>query len=188
MTADPRGGWQGLVRRTPLWILVLVFAVVWAALQLGMRLLRGKEIAPEDVPIYGVSGVITGILMLVVTRWVLRRERKQPPGSPTATNIKRAIATGRLPEHATAERWVLELNKIIRQERHMMWIGPLVFGLFTAMGIFLVFGDPEHPWFGVLLTPLFLGIAIWYPVWIPRRRRTIQALIDQFPQEEPVRR
>jgi hypothetical protein len=188
MTGDSRGGWQGLVRRTPLWILVLVFAIAWAALQLGMRLLRGKEVAAEDVAIYGVFGVVTGILMLVVARWVLKRERKLPPGSPTATNIKRAIATGELPEHASAKAWVPELNKIIRQERHMMWAGPLIFGLFTVMGIFLVFGDPEHPWFGVLGTALFLGIAIWYPFWIPRRRPKIQALIDQFPEEESVRR
>jgi hypothetical protein len=49
--------------------------------------------------------------------------------------------------------------------------GPILFGLFTAMGIFLIFGDPEHPWFGVLVAALCLGIVIWYPVWIPRRRQ-----------------
>jgi hypothetical protein len=93
-----------------------------------MRLLGGKDVAAEDVAICAVFGVITGILMLWVVRWVIRRERKLPPGSPTATNIKRAISTGQLPEHASAQQWVPELDKIIRQERHMVWIGPLMFG------------------------------------------------------------
>ena len=183
MTADS-GGWRGLVRRTPLWVLVLVFAIAWAGVQLGMRLLQGKEVATEDVGMYGFFGVVNGILMLVVTRWVLRRERKLPPGSPTATNIKKAIATGRLPEYASAGQWEPELDKIIRQERHMTWIGPLLFGLFTVMCVFLVFDDPEHPWFGVVCGVVFLGLGVWFPLWVRLRRPRIQALLDQFPEEE----
>ena len=45
--------WRSIVRRTPLWILVFVIATAYAALQLGMRLLRGKEVGADDVAAYG---------------------------------------------------------------------------------------------------------------------------------------
>ncbi|SFT40813.1 hypothetical protein [Arthrobacter sp. ov118] len=64
MTENSKRTWQGLVRRTPVWILVLVIATAWAALQLGIRFLRGKEIAAEDVLIYGAFGVALGIFTL----------------------------------------------------------------------------------------------------------------------------
>lgn len=187
MTAGSGGGWRGLVRRTPLWILVLVIAFAWASAQLGMQLLQGEEVAGDDVAIYGAFGVATGIFALWMAVRAARRERKLPPGSPTATNIRWAISTGQLPEYASAGQWVPELDKIIRQERHMMWIGPLMFGLFAALGIFLIFDYPEHPWFGVVCGLVFLGLAAWYLVWIPRRRIRIQKLIDQFPEAESLR-
>ena len=76
MTADSRRGWQGLVRRTPLWILVLVIATAYAALQLGMRLLRGKEVGTEDVAIYGAFGLAFGIFIV----WTGVRTRILPIG------------------------------------------------------------------------------------------------------------
>ena len=68
-----------------------------------------------------------------------------------------------------AEQWEPELIRILVQERHMMWIGPLLFGLFAAMGIFLIFDNPQRPWFGVLWPSHCLGIAIWYLISMPRR-------------------
>jgi hypothetical protein len=190
VTENSKRTWQGLVRRTPLWILVLVIATAWAALQLGIRFLRGKEVAAEDVLIYGAIYGAFGVALGVFTLWMgfraAAKERALPPGSPTTSNIKKAISTGRLPEGASAEQWEPELIRILVQERHMMWIGPLLFGLFAVMGIFLIFDKPEHPWFGVLCTPLFLGIAIWYLVSMPRRRARIHALLAQFPEEESI--
>lgn len=76
-----------------------------------------------------------------------------------------------------------ELTKIIRQKRRMGWIGPLMFGLFTAVGIFLIFDRPEDPRFGVFYTITFLGLAVWFPISVRRRRSRIQDLIAQFPEE-----
>ena len=56
---------RGPVRRTPIWILVLVFAAAYAAPQQGMRLLRGKEVGPEDVAVYGAFGVAVGFPLWV---------------------------------------------------------------------------------------------------------------------------
>jgi hypothetical protein len=113
VTENSKRTWQGLVRRTPVWILVLVIATAWAALQLGIRFLRGKEIAAEDVLIYGAFGVALGIFTLWMGFRVAAKERALPPGSPTASNIKKAISTGRLPEGASAEQWEPELIRIL---------------------------------------------------------------------------
>lgn len=56
-------------------------------------------------------------------------------------------------------------------------------GLSAAMGVFLVFDKPEHTWLGPLAVAGGLGFAVWYPIWVPRRRARIEALIAQFPEE-----
>ena len=84
------------------------------------------------------------------SRWIRARERRKPSGSPTVTNINEAMSTGRLPEHASADQWVPELSGIIRQEQWSAWVGAALFGLSAAMGVFLVFDKPEHPWLGLL--------------------------------------
>jgi hypothetical protein len=177
---------QGLVRRSPLWILVLVIATAYAALQLGIRLLRGKEAGPEDVAIYGAFGVAMGIFTLWMAVRAARRERKLPPGSPTATNIQRAMATGQLPEHASAELWEPELIAILVQERRWAWIASVFFGLATVLGVFIIFDGSESPWLGVVCSVAFLGLAVGFPLWVRHRRPRIQKLLDQFPEEESI--
>jgi hypothetical protein len=171
----------------PRWLIVLVIAIVWAALQLGMRLLIGKEVEAENVAATAALGVALGILTLWWARRAQAKERNLPPGSPTGTNITKAMSTGQLPEQASAQEWEAELIWMLIQDRHMVWVGPLICGLFSAMGVFLAFGKPEHPWFGVVFAVAFLGMAIWFPVWVRRRRVRIQKLLAQLPVEESSR-
>jgi hypothetical protein len=51
------------------------------------------------------------------------------------------------------------------------------------MGVFLAFDKPENPWLGLLAVAGGLGLAVWYPIWVPRRRARIEALIAQFAEE-----
>lgn len=104
MTANSGGKWQEWLRRTPLWILVLVIAAALTAVQLGTRLLRGREVTAEDVLVYGAFGVATGIFTLWSAFRAWAKGRALPPGSPTATNLRKAISTGQLPEDASAEQ------------------------------------------------------------------------------------
>jgi len=186
MTADPGSGWRGLVRRTPLWILVLVIATAFAALKLGMRLLRGKEVGADDVAAYGVFGVAIGIFTVWMAVRAARKDRAAPPGSPTATNLNKAISTGQLPEHASAERWEPELITLLIQERRVAWIGAVFFGLATVLGIFVIFEPGWNPWLGVVCSVMFLGLAVGFPLWVRHRRPRIQRLLDQFPDEESL--
>jgi hypothetical protein len=119
-------------------------------------------------------------------RFVHARNRAKPAAWPTTLNLKNAVATGRLPEGASADQWIPELVKIIRTEKRMYWGGPLFFGLLAAMGVFLIFHDPANPWFGGLFTAFCRGMAIWYPFWVVRRRSRIETLIAQLSGESPA--
>jgi hypothetical protein len=164
------------------WVIFLVIAVLWPVLMLGMCWLRGQEISPEVVAIYAVFGLpVAGPHLAEPLDQA--RERRKPSGSPAVTNINEAMSTGRLPEHASADQWVPELSRIIRQEQWWAWVGAALLGLSAAMGVFLVFDKPEHPWLGPLAVAGGLGLAVWYPIWVPRRRARIEALIAQFPEE-----
>ena len=181
---DEEGFWISKLRQMPKWVLFLVIAALYTLLMLGKGLLTGEILEPSRIVITAVVGLAVAASIFWFTRWQLRREHKEPAGWPTVTNVKSAISTGRLPEHAKAEQWIPELTKTIRLERHMAWIGLLIFGAFTAMGIFLIIDNPEHPWFWVIATVLFAALAVWYPIWTPRRRQKLEGLIAQLPAED----
>ncbi|MDQ0850672.1 hypothetical protein QFZ65_002610 [Arthrobacter sp. B3I9] len=165
---------------------MLVIATAYAGLQLGVRLLRGKEVGAEDVAMYGAFGVASGIFIVWMGVRAAAKERALPPGSPTATNIKKAMATGQLPEHASAKLWEPELITLLIQERRWAWIGSVFFGLATVLGVFVIFDSSEGPWLGVVCTAAFLGLAVGFPLWVRHRRPRIQRLLDEFPEEESL--
>lgn len=184
MAENSKGGWQRVLRLAPRLVVVLAIAIAWSAIFLGLEILQGDNVQPVDVAITGVLGLAAAFFALWLGRRVPATERTLPAGSPTGTNIAGAISTGRLPEQASAEEWVPELLWILIRERHMVWIGPLVCGLFATLGVFLALGMPEHPWLGVLFAAASLGMALWFPILIRRRRVRIQVLLDQFPEQE----
>jgi hypothetical protein len=186
MTGDSGSGLRGLVRRTPLWILVLVIATAYAAGQLGIRLLQGRKVGAEDVAIYGAFGVVFGIFSVWMGVRAARKDRALPPGSPTATNLKKAISAGQLPEHASAELWEPELIHLLIQDRRGSWFVSVFFGHATVLGVFVIFEPSGNPWLGVVCCVVFLGLAVGFPLWVRRRRRRIQKLLDQFPEEESL--
>lgn len=175
--------WQAFLRRAPQWAVALIAACLWTGLMLGNDALRGKQITVGNASVTGLFGLLFGGGLILVARWQRRRERRQPAGSPTASNLERAIAAGQLPSQASTWMWLPELNKIVQQERSLVWVVPPVCGLFSAIGIVVVFDDLAHPWFGALIAASFLAVAVGFPLWIARRRARIEALMAQLPDE-----
>lgn len=172
--------WVRTLRRTPKWVLLLVAAALYALYSLGEKLLTGEQVRPGHVVGAVFAGVVVAAAGFLTVRWQSRRDSKKPPGSLTATNFERALASGNLPGDAEADDWVPKLHRAIRTERIMAWAGPLLFGGFTVMGIFLAVTNPDYPWFWILVTGIFAATAIWYPIWVRRRRVKLEALIDHF--------
>lgn len=173
--------WVRAFRRTPSWIIFLILAALYVILLLGKDLLTGEPVGLADIAAATIVGLVVSAVIFWIARWKRARDDKNPSGSLTATNFERAMSSGRLPQDAAAEQWIPELVKAIRTDRIMAWVGPLLFGGFTGLGIFLITQNPEHPWFWVLATTFFVAIAIWYPIWTHRRRKKLQGLISQFP-------
>lgn len=173
MVDDDESRWIRLLRRTPRWGLVLGVAVVFTIAMLGMELLKGEELEPIEIAVTGAGGLAVGGFAVWFAMWQRARESKKPAGWPTVTNLKEAVAKGRLPEGAAAEQWVPELSRIVAQERYLL-------GAFTAMGVFLIFENPDHPLFWVLATIGSAAAAVLYPIWVPRRRKRIEALIAEL--------
>lgn len=172
--------WVKTLQRTPKWILILVVAVLYALYSIGERLLTGERVGPGHVVGAVFAGVMVAAAGFLAVRWQSRRDSKKPPGSLTSTNFERALTSGNPPEDAEADEWVPKLHRAIRTDQIMAWAGPLLFGGFTVMGIFLTVTNPDYPWFWVLATGFFAATAIWYPIWVRRRRMKLQALIDHF--------
>lgn len=168
----------------PKWVLFLLIAAFYTFFMLGRDFLTGESLEPARIVVTAASGVVVTAFIFWFTRWQQARERKKPAGWPTVTNFKAAVSTGRLPQHARAEQWIPELTKTIRLERHMGWIGLLLFGGFATLGVFLTIDNPDHPWLWMIATVCFAAIAAWYPPWVIRRRVTLRNLITEFPVSE----
>jgi hypothetical protein len=186
VTGGAKGGWKAQVRRAPNLVRGLATAVLFSLGLLGMEVLKGRNLEAVDFVSVGAGAVFVGAFMALFGRWRDGKDRELPPGPATARNLNRAIATGKLPEQAIPGEWVRGLQKIIRQDRRLIWLGLLELGLFTALGIFLILDRPDYPWFGVLCTALFAGITIWLPFSIRRRRMRIEALIAQLSEDQTV--
>jgi hypothetical protein len=149
-------------------------------MRLGLDFLRGEEMEPLPA---GITGLLFGAFVSAFGRRIRSRNATKPTAWPTATNLQNAVSTGRLPEGAAPDQWAPELVRIAQQEKQLLWAGPIFLGLFAAIGVFLIFDDPAHPWYGGLLGTGFLAMAIWCPISILRRRKRIGALLAQFPEE-----
>jgi len=169
-----------ILSKLPRWALFLLIAAAYTVIMSGQAMLTGKELEP--VRLLVTSGM--GLVVAAGALWLIKRQRareaKKPIGYPTASNFREAASSGRLPEGARAELWIPELVRTIEQERIMAWLGPILFGAFAAMGVFLIFENPDLPWLWVICTLFFAGLAVGFPVWIPRRRRRMAALIAEL--------
>lgn len=169
--------------RLPRWALVPVFTIAFTAWLLGVQLLRGNALRWVDIALTVTITLMGALLVLWFVRRHDARVAAQPSGWPTKDRFQSAVSTGRLPEQATADQWMPKLRRAAAQERHMVWIGPLFFAAFSALGIYLALDDPAHPWFGLLFSLAFAAMAVFYPWWSVRQRRRIQQLMAQFTQK-----
>jgi len=176
--------WARALRRAPNWIIFLIIAALYVIFLLGKDLLSAESVGPADIALAASTGLVLSAVIFWVTRWKSARDGKKPSRSLTATNFERAMSTGRPPHDASAEQWLPELHRAIRADRIMAWIGPLLFGAFGGMGIYLISENSERPWFWVLATIFFFSVAAWYPIWTRRRRPKLLGLIAQFPTDD----
>lgn len=125
-----------------------------------------------------VGAIIFGTFMT----FVMRRQQKKGGGPLISAAIESAVRKGSLPKDADPQVWVPLLRTKGRTERRMLWIGPLEFGLATGLAVYLIVTEPAVSFWWVAAV-LFLGLAIFMPIWTLRRLPRIDALIAELEEK-----
>ncbi|MEY9953928.1 hypothetical protein [Leifsonia sp. EB34] len=125
-----------------------------------------------------VGAVVFGALFALI----VARQRRAGGGVSMAQAVTDAIRAGRAPDGASAEEWRPLLERRRRQARLMRWLGPVVFGLFAALAVYLMITDGSRLILEVVFLLFFLGIAIWYPIGTSRQLAGIDRVERQLTQ------
>ncbi|BDZ49591.1 hypothetical protein GCM10025867_18320 [Frondihabitans sucicola] len=120
------------------------------------------------------AGIFGGIMTALVAR-----QRRRDGGRRTSVQITTALKTGAVPEDAEPSIWLPALEARRKQNERAHWVNPIVFGLFTLLGIWLITQDPTGfiPW---IVTAFFIAVAILSLVQARRAVTKIEALIVQM--------
>ncbi|QIS45278.1 hypothetical protein [Clavibacter capsici] len=117
--------------------------------------------------------------MVAVIAW----QRRRSGGASTSADITAAIRTGKAPLAADPAVWIPALEWRRGQFRRSVWLTPLVFLVFIAMGVVLVVLDPGSP-VGWLAIVVLAGLAIGVVLQARRALPRIEALLRQMRERE----
>jgi hypothetical protein len=161
---------QERLQAASLWILFAWFAGAYFLATYGIGLLdKSARLDPSDALIRVGGSVLFGGVMTALTAW----QRRRNGGLHTLVRMNKAIKSGTVPEDAEPSLWVPALQRRRRQNEQVRWFSPIVFGLFTILGIWLITQEPDNviAW---IITVLFVAIAIYSVV----QSRMMVAKID----------
>ncbi|MEV8213265.1 hypothetical protein [Leifsonia sp. NPDC077715] len=127
-----------------------------------------------------IAAVVGGLLFGAVMALFVARQRRQSDGTSMAQTVTNAVKKGELPHGASADEWMPLLERRRRQARLLRWLGPLEFGLFSLLAVYLIVTDGSRVIFWDAALVLFLALAIWYPINSRRQLRSIEQLQRQL--------
>lgn len=127
-----------------------------------------------------VAAVIGGVLFGAVMALLVARQRRKSGGTSMAQTVTNAVKKGEIPQGASAGEWKPLLERRRRQARLLRWLGPLEFGLFSLLALYLIVSDSTRVVFWVAALVFFLSLAVWYPINSRRQLRSIERLERQL--------
>ena len=162
---------------------MIVVALVMAILFGGINLLLNVAIGLTRLNWAAVIGaVIGGLVFGSLMSLIIRFQRRRSGGVATARLVSVAIKVGKLPETASAEEWGPLLDRRRRQAKFYRWVGPVEFGLFALLGVYVLFADSARAALWGLEIVLFVAAVIAYPIWANRQLAKIETLENQLSQ------
>ena len=158
-------------------VLFVVLAVLWGVGTWGLGFLSGSSsFTLGSLVGRAIGAVLFGGVMTAFFVW----RRSRAGGIQTASAINLAIKTGTLPAEADAHAWLPLLRARERSLLLARWLNPLVFALFTALGVFLVVAVPRSAIVGWLWIVLFIVFAVFSTVTANRQLPKVRALVNQL--------
>ncbi|MGH1550417.1 hypothetical protein ACRAWB_15075 [Leifsonia poae] len=130
-----------------------------------------------------VAAAIGGVLFGAVMALLVARQRRKSGGTSMAQSVTNAVKRGELPHGASADEWMPLLERRRRQAKLLRWLGPLEFGLFAALAVYLIVTDGSRVIFWDAALVFFLALAVWYPINSRRQLRSIEQLERQLAED-----
>lgn len=163
----------------PIIVVALVMAILFGGLSLVGNVATGvTRLNWAAVIGAAVGGLIFGALMSLIIRY----QRRRNGGVSMARAVTNAIKSGELPADARPSEWGPLLERRRRQVRLYRWVGPVEFGLFALLGVYLLFAEPGGDVIWGVEILIFLGFLIAYPISAHRQLPRIEALEKQLTQ------
>lgn len=136
-----------------------------------------------DALIRVFAAAIFGGLMTGFVAW----QRRRSGGVGTLLEINRALKAGSVPEDAEPSIWLPALQLRRRQNERARWLNPVVFGLFTLLGVWLITQKPTDiiPW---VICAFFIAMGIFSVLQVPRTVTKIDTLLAQLQTHQPTSR
>jgi len=146
-----------------------VFLIVTAS-YFVLRTVIDLAVTGDGLSVAGIIGsfvgsLVFGGLMVAVIAW----QRRRSGGATASADITAAIRTGQAPLAAEPSVWIPALQWRRGQFRRSLWLTPLVFLVFIAMGVALLVLEPGGlvGWFVIAV---FVGLGT---VVVAQARRTL---------------
>ncbi|MBP2458632.1 hypothetical protein ABID70_001193 [Clavibacter michiganensis] len=173
-------GLQERLERASLGIVFLFLTVAYFVL----RTIIDLVVTGDGLSVAGVIGrligsVIFGGVMVAVVAF----QRRRNGGASSSADITAAIKTGQVPLAADPAVWIPALDWRRGQFRRSLWLTPLVFAVFTAMGVAILVLDPASPvgWFVIVA---FVGLGIGVVVQARRTLPRVEGMLGQLHARE----
>ncbi len=152
------------------------FALTWFVLTYAFAVLLGSaRVSLTETIGRAVGALVFGGVMTLVAA----RQRRRSGGVENLVAINAAVRTGTVPEDAEPSIWVPALDERRRQNVRSTWLSPVIFGVFTVLGVVLALSEPQD---AVLwgLTAFMAFAAVFCAFAAARQVRKIDALLAQL--------
>jgi hypothetical protein len=170
---------KGLQERFERASLGAVFLIITAS-YFVLRTIIDLVITGDGLSVIGIIGRLIGSLLFGgVMVALVAFQRRRSGGASTSADITAAIRSGRAPLSAEPAVWIPALEWRRGQFRRSIWLTPVVFPVFIAMGVALLVLDPGSPvgWFVIVV---FIGLGIGVFLQARRTLPRIEALLGQM--------
>ncbi|MDQ1172958.1 putative membrane protein [Microbacterium testaceum] len=167
-------------RMLPLWVLAPIYFVLIS----GVYLAGGQVGAPDRPLVVGLVGtVIFGVGMTVAFIFLTRRARRDAGGAGELERIRRALKTGRLPDHIDVVAWRSIIERRHQQLQRALWLNPVAFGLMTLVALSLTI--TRSPYWS-LAAAFFIVMLVVSVVTTPRSLRKSAVIREELAKREAI--
>ena len=164
------------VRRAPLPQVFLYFMLAWAVLTFALahRLSLVRAVAAL------IGGIFFATFMTAYTARQRSRDAAATGAAGTSDNsvdFDDAIKRGQIP--ADSGQWAAFAGLVERRQRQvqlMRWFGPVVFGLFTLLGVALTVAGPVWP------NAVYIAVFLFFLIYTTRANQRLATRLTRVRQ------